>query len=124
MAKTSVSKGTKMLMMRRDNHSCQIGLPCCVGYASGPDHRAGRGAGGSKVLNELSNLIAACWPCNSLKETLHGEARKELVVRGVIIAFAGTNEKTAAKALVTPFIDRSGVAWLLDNDGGKTVMEL
>lgn len=123
MAKTSVPKHTKDLVLKRDNHACQIGLPNCTGQATGPDHRAGRGAGGSRVLNNPSNLIGACWTCNWQKEAVHGDARAELERRGVTVLMAGTNERTALKAMVTPFVDRNGDAWWLDDEGGKKPVE-
>lgn len=119
MSKTAIPKVIKNLVLNRDDHKCQIGYKNCTGRAVGCDHRAGRGAGGSKVLNAPSNLIAACWSCNWQKETLHGAERAVMVARGVTVPMAGTNERTAVKARETPFTDPFGVVWLLDDEGGR-----
>lgn len=117
--KTAIPKLVKNLVLKRDGDKCQIGYMGCTGYASGCDHRAGRGAGGSMVLNAPSNLIAACWSCNWQKETLHGEERELMVSRGVIVTKAATNAATAVRARETPFTDPFGAVWLLDDEGGR-----
>ncbi len=48
----------------RDNYQCRIGRPGCLGKANSCDHIVPKEHGGKDVL---SNLQAACVPCNSGK---------------------------------------------------------
>lgn len=46
------------MVLDRDGHVCQVRLPGCVGKATHVDHIIPGGP------NELTNLRAACAPCN------------------------------------------------------------
>lgn len=115
----AISKKLVKLIIERDNGLCQLSLAGCMVEASVADHRAPRGMGGSKALDRPSALVAACWLCNQAREDSSGEDREQLVARGVIVMKAATNHQTALRALETPFVDLAGIAWLLDDEGGK-----
>lgn len=52
-------------ILNRDGHTC----PMCYRQATTANHRAGRGAGGSRAANVLSNGCAICWECNGRIES-------------------------------------------------------
>jgi len=81
-------------VIARDLGKCVIAGPGCMGDATLADHRANRGMGGSKVLNDMVCLIAACVICNGLKEDADGPYRARLVARGVRVEKDSTNKKT------------------------------
>jgi hypothetical protein len=111
-----IPRGTVVLVLARDNYRCVLALPGCLGEATVADHRANRGAGGSKVLDNPSCLIAACALCNGAKEDAHGSVLVELRVRGVRVLKAGTNHATAARCRVTPVLYPDGVMrWLIED---------
>ncbi len=111
----SVPRKTVLQVLERDHGLCVIAGPLCLGEATEPDHRANRGAGGSKLLNDVRCLIAACGLCNGWKTTVHGDDRDLLIARGVIVEKAATNAGTLTKCQYTPLIypDGSGY-WLLN----------
>lgn len=103
----------KHKVFERDGHRCLYGITGCAGAAQTTDHRAGRGNGGSRVLNHGCNLGSACLFCNFEKERATGEARAELIRRGLTVAKAATNEQTLERARTTPIQDRNGDWWWL-----------
>ena len=55
-------KTVRRRVLERDNHTCQIGLPGCLGQANSVDHIVPVALGGDWY--NLDNLRAACAPCN------------------------------------------------------------
>lgn len=51
-------------VLRRDNWECQIRGPMCIGTATTVDHIHPKAWGGTE---DVSNLRAACKPCNQSK---------------------------------------------------------
>ena len=49
-------------VIARDGGECQLGLPGCTFVATTADHVVARSLGGD---SDMSNLRAACRPCNS-----------------------------------------------------------
>jgi 5-methylcytosine-specific restriction endonuclease McrA len=58
-------KNIREQVLVRDQYTCQLRLPVCVGVADRVDHWIPRSKGGS---DSLGNLFAACNPCNSSKK--------------------------------------------------------
>jgi len=110
---------TKMIaaVLVRDKHQCVIASSVCTGHATLADHRANRGAGGSKVLDAFPVLIAACVLCNGFKEDADGYQRAELVRRGVRVAKDSTNAKTLVRCRLVPVIYPDRVERWLTDDG-------
>lgn len=124
MASSAIPKKTVALVIQRDGGFCMLRIsPECLGDASVADHRANRGHGGAKnrVLDQPSNLIAACGICNGMKEDAGKGMRAELERRGVRLKSDSLHAKTALRALVTPVEYPDGKFYLLDNEGGKEV---
>lgn len=84
----------------RDGGFCLLALPGCLGEGGVPDHRAGRGAGGSKLLDHPANLILACAICNGTKES--AIVRYDLLRRGLRVEKASTNGVTLERAKLRP----------------------
>lgn len=115
-----VSKKTVAVVLERDHGLCVLRITDdCLGEGLVADHRANRGSGGAKsgVLDQPSNLIAACAICNGFKEA--GADREELIQRGVRVEGASTHAKTADRARVTPVRYPDGRLYYLNDDGGK-----
>lgn len=110
-------------VIHRDGGYCVLRLPWCQIVATVADHRANRGNGGARSLNEMSNLIAACGRCNGAKEDASGEVREELVKRGVRLLSDSTHAKTAIRALVTPVEYPDGRLFYLEDDGSRKEIE-
>lgn len=53
-----------MRVLRRDSFECQLRLDVCAGVATTADHIIPKSRGGADTM---SNLQAACAPCNGLK---------------------------------------------------------
>lgn len=106
----------------RDGGICQINLPGCTFEATVADHRANRGMGGSKELNDPVCLLAACVTCNGAKETVTGDVLKLLIYRGVRVRRAATNRDTLIRCDATPVLYRHGDWYLLRSDGGRTYL--
>lgn len=106
-------------VLERDEFECMIGLPGCLRTASCADHRANRGMGGSKALDVAHNLVAACWPCNGRKEDSTGEARADLIERGLIVLHDSSTSKTLHRARKTRVVDWRGRVWFLLPDGER-----
>lgn len=123
-----MSKGipakVKKLVLARDNHNCQLGLPGCLGLATEADHRANRGMGGSDVLNGPECLIAACGLCNGAKEDATGGMLEQLLDRGVRVLKAATNAKTRERCEMTPVAYLDGRVCQLRTDGTLKNLEL
>lgn len=111
------------VVIERDEGRCMIAGPHCLGVATEPDHRANRGAGGSKALDGPECVIAACGLCNGWKTTVSGDARAELERRGVIVLKAATNAETARRCREKPLIDPWGAVWFLLPDGRRVLCD-
>ena len=109
----SIPRKLVQQVLTRDGGFCLLALPGCLGEATVADHRANRGAGGSKVLNDPRALIAACGPCNGAKEDSTGQLRLNLAERGLIVPKAATNQQTLTRCAHTPVERLDGVlVWL------------
>lgn len=114
-----IAKRTVKLVLERDGGICQLNLPGCAYVATVADHRANRGMGGSKELNDPACLIAACEPCNGVKETVSGDVLDRLKSDGLRVARAATNRDTLLRCIATPVRYRHGDWYLLDSNGGR-----
>lgn len=92
----------KRQVIERDGGFCLYALPGCQGEATTTDHRANRGSGGSRVLNDGACLCAICWSCNSAKADAHALVLFDLEERGLYVPKAATNEATLARCKATP----------------------
>ncbi|WP_350347231.1 hypothetical protein ABIQ69_11380 [Agromyces sp. G08B096] len=106
-------------VLDRDHRMCVIRGPFCTVHATCADHRAGRGAGGSPILDDPANLIAACQLCNVWKEDATGPDREKLIHRGVRLVKRATNEATLELARIIPLRFPDGTSWRLNSDGTK-----
>lgn len=106
-------------VLSRDGHACVLRLEGCLGTASVADHRVNRGHGGSKVLNNPANLIAACGLCNGAKEDATDEVRAELVRRGLRVKPDRTHQASLLRATLTPVEYPDGSEWWLTRDGRR-----
>jgi hypothetical protein len=77
--------------------------------------------GGSRILNNTVNLIAACSLCNGAKETLTGDALNDIKRRGLRLAHAGTPQQTLQYAAETSVQYRNGDWYYLDTTGHRTI---
>ncbi|RRJ85932.1 HNH endonuclease [Gulosibacter macacae] len=117
----AVDKRLTALVLARDNHLCVIAGPRCGGWATVPDHRANRGAGGSRALDDAANLIAACGVCNGNKEDATGEWLQDLIRRGVRVLRRGQRSaQVLTRARLVPVEYPDGTWWQLDSAGGRT----
>lgn len=69
--------GLRAALVARSGGRCEIALPGCLGAATDPAHRIGRGMGGrhgdAKTTNDrLSNVLHACRVCHD--HTHHNDA--------------------------------------------------
>lgn len=110
---------TVALVIERDGGFCMLRFEVCTGAATVADHRANRGSGGAKhhVLDQPSNLIAACRLCNGYKES--NADRAVMIARGVRVESGRTHQHTAEKAREIPVTYPDGKTYLLDDAGGK-----
>lgn len=115
----ALPRKTRDQVLERDSHTCAVRGPHCLGEAQVAHHRANRGAGGSKSLDGMSNLIASCSPCNGWIEDSSGDVRAELERRGVRVRSDSTHAKTALRALVIPVLYPDGERYYLDDYGGR-----
>lgn len=106
------------LVLARDEGVCMIGAPGCLGVANCADHRTGRGMGGNPPLNVVYNLVAACSPCNGLKESDATVAR-DCEARGIKLRRSQSTIQDLRVALSRPVVDRSGMSWQLLEDGTR-----
>lgn len=98
----TVTVATKKAVIERDGGFCLLALPGCTGEAQTTDHRANRGAGGSTVLDDPRNLIAACVICNGNKADGHAIVLASLEASGLYVRKASTNAKTLLRSIDTP----------------------
>lgn len=110
MTSTNTIRG----VLKRDHDTCVIRGPFCTVHATVADHRANRGAGGSRMLDDPSNLIAACELCNGWKEDTTGRDRLRLERRGIRLPKRATNAQTLQLAMSVPVKYPDGVWRLLD----------
>lgn len=107
-------------VLERDNWTCQLAMvPECLVDATVADHRADRGHGGSKVLNDMACLVAACGICNGAKADAHSLQLIALRERGLDVLKAATNHATVARCRETPVQGLDGVWWWLTSDGRR-----
>lgn len=106
-------------VLDRDKGVCVLQLPGCLGEATVADHRANRGAGGSKVLNDPACLVAACVLCNGAKEDTYGEHLARLRLFGLRVWKAATNAATVVRCRETPVTYPDGTVWKLNSDGTR-----
>lgn len=71
------------IVLDRDHHRCQVQLPCCTGKATAVDHIIPGGP------NDLTNLRAACVPCNNARRRLPG--RRPVATTGPSPALASAS---------------------------------
>lgn len=127
MSSPAIPPKTVALVIQRDGGVCMLRISdACLGVASCADHRANRGQGGAKhrVLDQPSNLIAACRPCNGAKEDAHGPVRAKLEQRGLRLRTDSTHRKTALRALVTPVTYPDGRTYYLLDDGTREEVDV
>jgi len=115
----TIPKLVVRVVLARDGGRCVLRLPGCLGVATVADHRANRGAGGSKVLNDPACLIAACELCNGAKEDAHGEHLARLRLFGLRVLKAATNAATVTRCRDTPVTYPDGTVWKLNSDGSR-----
>lgn len=97
----------------RDGPFCLLALADCEGEATTLDHRANRGSGGSKLLDDPVNLIPACWRCNGDKADAHGVVLVSLERRGLYVLPHATHAKTLERVRQTPVEYLDGERFLL-----------
>ena len=114
-----IPKSLVKRVLARDHGMCVIAGPPCTRDATVADHRVNRGHGGSKVLNDLANLIAACGLCNGWKEDVDGEALIELRRRGVRVQPDSTHAKSLLRAQITPVEYPNGMVVILTSSGDR-----
>ncbi len=90
------------LVLERDGARCVIAGPRCMGSASLAHHRANRGMGGARALNDPRNLVAACGLCNSWIEDVTGAWREWAIERGVRVERAATTAATLNRCAAKP----------------------
>lgn len=98
----TVTAAMKRLVIERDGGFCLLALPGCSGEAQTTDHRANRGSGGSTVLDDPANLIAACTLCNGAKADAGSLVLLDLEERGLWVRKDSTNAKTLRRSRETP----------------------
>lgn len=98
----TVTVAMKKAVIERDGGFCLLALPGCTGEAQTTDHRANRGSGGSTVLDDPANLIAACALCNGAKADAGALVLMELEERGLWVRKDSTNAKTLQRSRETP----------------------
>lgn len=112
------------LVLERDQYRCVINGPGCTVTATVADHRVNRAMGGSSVLNDPANLVAACWSDNGWKEDSTGAERLDLVRRGVRVVPDSTHAKSLLRAQITPVEYPDGTVALLTSTGKRLVQVL
>jgi len=110
-------------VLERDNGFCLLAGPFCLGEATVADHRANRGSGGSRELNNPVCLVAACHLCNGWKETAHSLELIGLKERGLRVLKASTNAATVTRCEETPVQDLDGQWYWLLPDGTRQRFE-
>lgn len=103
----------KHAVIERDGGFCLLALPGCLGEAQTTDHRANRQAGGSRLLNDPVNLVAACTICNGRKADARAIVLNELESRGLYIRPDSTHAKTLERVRLAPVQYLDGEWYLL-----------
>lgn len=103
-----ISAKRRDAVIDRDGGRCVISGPGCLRVATIADHRANRGSGGSKLLNDMVCLIAACAICNGGKEDADGPYRARLIARGIRVEKDSTNAKTLERCRLRPVLYADG----------------
>lgn len=119
-----INPKVKAAVICRDGGLCVLTFDrICQTLASDADHRANRGHGGAKsgVLDQPSNLIAACRVCNGFKES--GADREVMLKRGVRVQGDSTHQKTAERARITPVRYPDGRLFYLHDDGSRSEID-
>lgn len=98
----TVTVAVKKAVIERDGFFCLIAFPGCRGEAQTTHHRANRGMGGSTVLDDPVNLVAACTICNGLAEDAPALVRFDLIERGLRVERAALNAQTLDRCRTTP----------------------
>ena len=110
MSSTGFTPEQKQIVLERDNYQCCI----CLCRADTVNHRGGRGMGGFKGANTLSNACAICSVDNGLIES-DPEMQLLAVQRGVKLS---RYDDPATKPLLHPVY-----GWvLLTDDGGFALL--
>lgn len=73
--RTKAWRDARARTLARDRGICRINLPGCIGAATEADHITELSIGGAPY--DLSNLRAACKPCNSSRGATHGNRIRE-----------------------------------------------
>lgn len=114
----------KRAVIQRDGGFCLLALPGCTGEAQTTDHRANRGSGGSRILNDPRVLIAACVICNGAKADAGEIVLYGLESRGLYIRKAATNHETLQRCIDMPVTDLDGEKyWLISATERRHVSE-
>lgn len=115
-----IPKKTVALVLDRDGGFCVLRVsPDCLGEATCADHRANRQSGGAKnhVLDQPSNLVAACGICNGFKES--GADREQLIGFGLRVESGRTHAHSAQKARERLVLYPNGAWYRLCDYGHK-----
>lgn len=103
----------------RDGGFCLMALPYCNGEAQVADHRANRGMGGSKVLDNLANLVSCCSSCNTRKADAYGIVLLDLEDRGLYVRPGATHLATLRRVRDTSVEFLDGSRWYLTGWGTR-----
>ncbi|MBN6777407.1 HNH endonuclease [Pseudoclavibacter alba] len=114
-----IPKRLVALVLERDGRECVLDRPGCWRAATIADHRANRGMGGSRQLDSVANLIAACPSCNGLKEDATGGVLEQLIEYGHRVRHAATSQATLRAAQLTPVRYPDGRFYWLTADGRR-----
>lgn len=101
---------TQAAVMARDGGCVRADAGECFGRVV-CNHRANRGMGGSRDLNQLSNLVAACFWCNGWFEDHPEEARAN-----------GWKLRRGDDPLLVAVRYPDGRRWVLDDEGGRILL--
>lgn len=124
----TVPVSLKKAVIDRDGGFCLLALDGCTGEAQTTDHRANRGMGGSTILDDPCNLIAACTLCNGAKADGYGALLLDLESRGLYVRPGATHAKTLERARMTPVTYLDGERFYLlssrEKDGRWVIARL
>lgn len=108
-------KESTVIVRKRSRGACER---CLVAVAVQVHHRCPRGAGGSAhrpEVNMPANLLDLCRCCHELTES----RREEAYLLGLLVHRGERPADVPVTVGLAPFTQR----FLLDDDGGKTVVE-
>lgn len=110
---------TFQLYLNRDGWRC---VHCGRQDRLVPNHRMGRGMGGSKALDVPCNVVVMCSWFNGLIEDDHEAASLALAMGWKVGGHPIVTPDVLASLMAQPVYDKaSGLWYLLDNDYGRTV---